>query len=107
MKAETVDGLYDNLYTEDGKKDCGSKRLGSKDIGQMRTIKSAMREILMTDEEVTIGAMLHLAKVRREHRGRDRAAGERSRNDLACMRGNCLFYTAQYPVRWTLNALHH
>ena len=52
VKAEAIDGLYDNMETSEGQKEVykiAVARAG-KDIGQIRTIKSATGEVLMKDE---------------------------------------------------------
>ena len=53
-KAEAIDGLYDNMETSEGQKDvyriAAARDRAGKDIGQIRTIKSATGEVLMKDE---------------------------------------------------------
>ena len=54
VKAEAIDGLYDNMKTSEGQKDiyriAAARDREGKDIGQIRTIKSATGEVLMKDE---------------------------------------------------------
>ena len=54
VKAEAIDGLYDNMETSEGQKDvyriAAARDRAGKDIGQIRTIKSATGEVLMKDE---------------------------------------------------------
>ena len=54
VKAEAIDGLYDNMETSEGQKDvyriAAARDRSGKDIGQIRTIKSATGEVLMKDE---------------------------------------------------------
>ena len=54
VKAEAIDGLYDNMETSEGQKDvyriAAARGRAGKDIGQVRTIKSETGEVLMKDE---------------------------------------------------------
>ena len=54
VKAEAIDGLYDNMETSDGQKDvyriAAARDRAGKDIGQIRTITSATGEVLIKDE---------------------------------------------------------
>ena len=54
VKAEAIDGLYDNMETSEGQKDvyriAAARDRAGRDIGQIRTIKSATGEVLMKDE---------------------------------------------------------
>ena len=56
VKAEAIDGLYDNMETSEGQKDvyriAAARDREGKDIGQIRTIKSATGEVLMKDEYI-------------------------------------------------------
>ena len=56
VKAEAIDGLYDNMETSEGHKDvysiAAARDREGKDIGQIRTIKSARGEVLMKDEYI-------------------------------------------------------
>ena len=56
VKAEAVGGLYDNMETSEGQKDvyriAAARDGAGKDIGQIRTIKSATGEVLMKDEYI-------------------------------------------------------
>ena len=52
----TGDGLYDNMETSEGQKDvyriAAARDRAGKDIGQIRTIKSATGKVLMKDEYI-------------------------------------------------------
>ena len=54
VKAEAIDGLYDSMETSEGQKYvyriAAARDRAGKDIGQIRTIKSATGEVLMKDE---------------------------------------------------------
>ena len=56
VKAEAIEELYANLETSEGQKDiyriAAARDRAGKDIGQMRTIKSATGEVLMRDEDI-------------------------------------------------------
>ena len=56
VKAEAIDGLYANMETSEGQKDVyritAARDRTGKDIGQIRTIKSATGEVLMKDEYI-------------------------------------------------------
>ena len=56
VKAEAIDGLYDNMETSEGQKDvyiiAAARYRAGKDIGQIRTINSATGEVLMKDEYI-------------------------------------------------------
>ncbi len=56
VKAEAIDGLYDDMETSEGQKDvyriAAARDREGKDIGQIRTIKSARGEVLMKDEYI-------------------------------------------------------
>ena len=56
VKAEAIDGLYENMETSEGQKDvyriAAARDREGKDIGQIRTIKSATGEVLMKDEYI-------------------------------------------------------
>ena len=56
VKAEAIDGLYDNMETSEGQKHvyriAAARDRAGKDIGQIRTIKSATGEVLMKDEYI-------------------------------------------------------
>ena len=56
MKAEAIDGLYDNMETSEEQKDvyriAAARDREGKDIGQIRSIKSARGEVLMKDEYI-------------------------------------------------------
>ena len=56
VKGEAIDGLYDNMETSEGQKDvyriAAARDREGKDIGQIRTIKSAIGEVLMKDEYI-------------------------------------------------------
>ena len=56
VKAEAIDGLYDNMETSEGQKDvyriAAARDRSGKDIGQIRTIKSETGEVLMKDEYI-------------------------------------------------------
>ena len=56
VKAEAIDGLYDNMETGEGQKDvyriAAARDREGKDIGQIRTIKSARGEVLMKYEYI-------------------------------------------------------
>ena len=54
VKTEAINGLYDNMETSEEQKDvyriAAARDRPGKDIGQIRTIKSATGEVLMKDE---------------------------------------------------------
>ena len=54
VKAEAIDGLYDNMETSEGQtyvyRIAAARDRAGKDIEQLRTIKSATGEVLMKDE---------------------------------------------------------
>ena len=56
LKAEAIEELYANLETSEGQKDiyriAAARDRAGKDIGQMRTIKSATGDVLMRDEDI-------------------------------------------------------
>ena len=56
VKAEAIEELYANLETSEGQKDiyriAAARDRAGKDIGQMRTIKSATGDVLMRDEDI-------------------------------------------------------
>ena len=56
VKAEAIEELYANLETSEGQKDiyriAAARDRAGKDIGQMRTIKSATGYVLMRDEDI-------------------------------------------------------
>ena len=56
VKAETIEELYAKLETSEGQKDiyriAAARDRAGKDIGQMRTIKSATGDVLMRDEDI-------------------------------------------------------
>ena len=56
VKAEAIDGLYDNMETSEGQKDvyriAAARDKTGKDIGQIRTIKSATGEVIMKVEYI-------------------------------------------------------
>ena len=56
VKAEAIDGLYDDMETSEGQKDvyriAAARYREGQDIGQIRTIKSARGEVLMKDEYI-------------------------------------------------------
>ena len=56
VKAETIEELYATLETSEGQKDiyriAAARDRAGKDIGQMRTIKSATGDVLMRDEDI-------------------------------------------------------
>ena len=56
VKAEVIEELYANLETSEGQKDiyriAAARDRAGKDIGQMRTIKSATGDVLMRDEDI-------------------------------------------------------
>ena len=56
MKAEAIEELYANLETSEGQKDiyriAAARDRAGKDIGHMRTIKSATGDVLMRDEDI-------------------------------------------------------
>ena len=56
VKAEAIEELYANLETSEGQKDiymiAATRDRAGKDIGQMRTIKSATGDVLMRDEDI-------------------------------------------------------
>ena len=56
MKAEAIEELYANLETSEGQKDiyrvAAARDRAGKDIGQMRTTKSATGDVLMRDEDI-------------------------------------------------------
>ena len=56
VKAEAIEELYANLETSEGQKDIyrisAARDRAGKDIGQMRTIKSATGDVLMRDEDI-------------------------------------------------------
>ena len=59
VKAEAIEELYANLETSEGQKDiyriAAARDRAEKDIGQMRTIKSATGDVLMRDEDIREG----------------------------------------------------
>ena len=67
VKAEVIEELYANLETSEGQKDiyriAAARDRAGKDIGQMRTIKSATGDVLMRDEGYPgdMGSVLQLA----------------------------------------------
>ena len=67
LKAEAIEELYANLETSEGQKDiyriAAARDRAGKDIDQMRTIKSAMGDVLMRDEDIRErwGSVLQLA----------------------------------------------
>ena len=56
VKAEATEELYANLETSEGQKDiyriATARNRAGKDIGHMRTIKSATGDVLMRDEDI-------------------------------------------------------
>ena len=56
VKAEAIEELYANLETSEGLKDiyriAAARDRAGKDIGQMRTIKSATGDVLMRDDDI-------------------------------------------------------
>ena len=56
VKAEAIEELYANLETSEGQKYiyriATARDRAGKDIGQMRTIKSATGDVLMRDEDI-------------------------------------------------------
>ena len=56
VKADAIEELYANLETSEGQKDiyriAAARDRAGKDIGQMRTIKSATGDVLMRDEDI-------------------------------------------------------
>ena len=56
VKAEAIYGLYDNMETSEGQKDiyriAAARDRDGKEIGQIRTIKSATGEVQMKDEYI-------------------------------------------------------
>ncbi len=56
LKAEAINGLYHNMETSEGQKDvyriAAARDRAGKDIGQIRTIKSATGEVQMKDEYI-------------------------------------------------------
>ena len=56
VKAEAIEELYANLETSEGQKDiyriAAARDRAGKDIGHMRTIKSATGDVLMRDEDI-------------------------------------------------------
>ena len=56
VKAEAIEELYANRETSEGQKDiyriASARDRAGKDIGQMRTIKSATGDVLMRDEDI-------------------------------------------------------
>ena len=56
VKAEAIEELYANLETSEGQKYiyriAATRDRAGKDIGQMRTIKSATGDVLMRDEDI-------------------------------------------------------
>ena len=56
VKAEVIEELYANLETSDGQKDiyriAAARDRAGKDIGQIRTIKSATGDVLTRDENI-------------------------------------------------------
>ena len=56
VKAEAIEELYANLETSEGQTDiyriAAARDRAGKDIGQMRTIKSATGDVLMRDEDI-------------------------------------------------------
>ena len=56
VKAEAIDGLYDNMETSEGQKDvyriAAARDKAGKDIGRIRAIKSATGEVVMKDEYI-------------------------------------------------------
>ena len=56
VKAEAIEELYANLETSEGQKYiyriAAERDRAGKDIGQMRTIESAMGDVLMRDEDI-------------------------------------------------------
>ena len=56
VKAEAIEEVYANLETSEGQKDiyriAAARDRAGKDIGQMRTIKSARGDVLMRDEAI-------------------------------------------------------
>ena len=56
VKAEAIDGLYDNMETSEGQKDvyriAAARDREGNYIGQIRTIKSAIGEVLMRGEYI-------------------------------------------------------
>ena len=56
VKADAIDGLYDNMETSEGQKDvyriAAARDRAGKNIGQIRTIKNATGEVLMKDEYI-------------------------------------------------------
>ena len=56
MKAEAIEGLYDQLETVEGQQDiyqiAAARDRSGKDICQIRNVKSATGEVLMKDDEI-------------------------------------------------------
>ena len=56
VKAKAIEKLYPNLESSEGQKDiyriAAARDRARKDIGQMRTIKSATGDVLMRDEDI-------------------------------------------------------
>ena len=88
MKAEAIEELYANLETSEGQRDiyriAAARDRAGKDIGQMRTIKSATADVLMRDEDIRERWGQHfswLMNDRREPESGDRGEGTEPRTD--------------------------
>ena len=91
VKAEAIEKLYANLETSGGQKDiyriAAARDRAGKDIGQMRTIKSATGDVLMRDEDIR-ESVLQLADEWREPESGDGGEGTEPRTDSTHQRGS-------------------